>query len=78
MDTFGHLEAIGAPLPRGLCWTKRESSLTKGLSIDGDFVKAAGCRYWEREPKLRTLLDVLAERGATHSKNGPARLRTGV
>lgn len=56
MDAFGHLKAIGASAAAKPLLDKAGVEPDEGVvSIDGDFVKAAGRRYWEREPKLRTL-----------------------
>jgi catalase len=55
-DAFGHLKAIDASVAAKPLLDKAGVEPDEGVvSIDGDFVKAAGRRYWEREPKLRTL-----------------------
>jgi catalase len=55
MDAFGHLKAIGyTPEARPLL-DKAGVELDEGIVALGSFIKAAGKRYWNREPKVRTL-----------------------
>jgi catalase len=56
MDAFGHLKAIGAS--DGALALLQKAGVEKDKGVTGlgeDFIKAAGRRFWDREPKLRML-----------------------
>jgi catalase len=56
MDAFGHLKAIGAS--EGAQALLDKAGVTKDKGVTGlgpDFIKAAGQRFWAREPGVRTL-----------------------
>ena len=56
MDAFGHLKAIGASDEAKPLLDKAGVKPDEGVTALGaDFIKAAGKRYWDREPKVRTL-----------------------
>ncbi|QDZ08098.1 catalase [Sphingomonas panacisoli] len=56
MDAFGHLKAIGATEEAGPLLDKAGIEPDAGVTgLDGAFVTAAAKRYYDREPKLRTL-----------------------
>ena len=56
MDAFGHLKAIGATPESKPLLDKAGVVADEGVvALDAKFVKAAGKRYWDREPSVRTL-----------------------
>ncbi|WP_269714993.1 catalase [Caulobacter sp. NIBR2454] len=56
MDAFGHLKAIGASDEAQPLLDKAGVEPDEGVTgLDAAFVKAAALRYFDREPKLRTL-----------------------
>ncbi|MGK2915446.1 MAG: catalase [Porticoccaceae bacterium] len=56
MDAFSHLKAIGHTAEAKPLLDKAGVTADDGVvPPDKDFVKAAGKRYWDREPKVRTL-----------------------
>ena len=56
MDAFGHLKAIGATAEAGPLLDKAGAQTDEGVTDLGDaFISAAGKRFWDREPKVRTL-----------------------
>jgi catalase len=56
MDAFGHLKAIGATAESQPLLDKAGVTPDEGVvPLDAKFVKAAGKRYWDREPSVRTL-----------------------
>ncbi len=56
MDAFGHLKAIGASEEAKALLDKAGVKPDEGVTALGaDFIKAAGQRYWDREPKVRML-----------------------
>jgi catalase len=56
MDAFGHLKAIGATKAATRLLDKAGVEADEGITGLGNaFVKAAGRRYYAREPKVRTL-----------------------
>ncbi len=56
MDAFGHLKAIGANPEAKPLLAKANIEPDAGITgLDGAFVKAAGLRFFEREPSLRQL-----------------------
>ena len=56
MDAFGHLKAIGHTPEAQPLLDKAGVVPDEGVvAIGKPFVKAAGKRYWDREPKVRTL-----------------------
>jgi catalase len=56
MDAFGHLKAIGSTPEAQPLLDKAGVQPDQGVcGIGKDFVEAAAHRYWEREPKVRTL-----------------------
>ena len=56
MDAFGHLKAIGATDGAKALMDKAGVEKDKGVTgIGPDFIKAAGMRFWDREPKVRML-----------------------
>jgi len=56
MDAFGHLKAIGASDGAKALLDKAGVEKDKGVTgLGEDFIKAAGRRFWDREPKVRTL-----------------------
>ena len=56
MDAFGHLKAIGASDEAKPLLDKAGVEPDDGVTgLGDDFVKAAGKRYWDREPKVRNL-----------------------
>jgi catalase len=56
MDAFGHLKAIGASDEAKPLLDKAGVEPDDGVTDLGDnFIKAAGKRYWDREPKVRNL-----------------------
>jgi catalase len=56
MDAFGHLKAIGHTPEAQPLLDKAGVVPDEGVvALDKNFVTAAAKRYWEREPKLRTL-----------------------
>lgn len=55
MDAFGHLKAIGYNDAAKPLLLKAGVEDDEGITgLDG-FVEAAKKRYWDREPKVRTL-----------------------
>ncbi len=56
MDAFGHLKAIGYLAESKPLLDKAGIQPDQGVvMLDDDFVQAAAKRYWEREPKVRSL-----------------------
>lgn len=55
MDAFGHLKAIGANASAQPLLDKAGVEPDEGVTDLGAFVEAAKQRYWDREPKVRTL-----------------------
>ncbi|MCY1176967.1 Catalase C [compost metagenome] len=55
MDAFGHLKAIGASAAAQPLLDKAGVEPDEGVTDLGGFVEAAKRRYWDREPKVRTL-----------------------
>ncbi|MCJ2080695.1 catalase [Methylobacterium sp. J-090] len=55
MDAFGHLKAIGANAAAKPLLDKAGVEPDEGVTDLADFVDAAKKRYWDREPKVRTL-----------------------
>jgi catalase len=56
MNAFGHLKAIGASAAAKPLLGKAGVVADAGVTgLDGAFVKAAGQRFYDREPSLRTL-----------------------
>lgn len=56
MDAFGHLKAIGSTEGAKALLDKAGVQKDKGVTgLGADFIKAAGQRFWDREPKVRTL-----------------------
>lgn len=56
MDAFGHLKAIGYVSEAKELLDRAGIELDEGVVlIDDNFVQAAARRYWDREPKLRSL-----------------------
>jgi catalase len=56
MDAFGHLKAIGATDAAKPLLDKAGVEPDEGVvGLGGDFVTAAAKRFWDREPKVRTL-----------------------
>jgi len=56
MDAFGHLKAIGHTPEAQPLLDKAGVEADDGvIALDGSFIAAAAKRYWDREPKLRTL-----------------------
>jgi catalase len=56
MDAFGHLKAIGATQAAQPLLDKAGVQSDEGVTaLDKGFVNAATRRYWDREPKVRTL-----------------------
>lgn len=56
MDAFGHLKAIGASDAAKPLLDKAGVVADGGVTgLDGDFVKAAAKRFYDREPGIRTL-----------------------
>ncbi|MBA2935928.1 catalase [Sphingomonas sp. CGMCC 1.13654] len=56
MDAFGHLKAIGATEAAKPLLDKAGVEPDDGVTgLDGDFVKAATRRFYDREPKIRML-----------------------
>ncbi|MGQ3026653.1 MAG: catalase HPII, partial [Sphingopyxis sp.] len=56
MDAFGHLKAIGANAAAQPLLAKAGVEPDDGVTdVGADFVKAAAKRFYDREPKLRTL-----------------------
>jgi catalase len=56
MDAFGHLKAIGAtPAARPLLDRAGVEPDEGVVALDKGFVEAAARRFWDREPKVRTL-----------------------
>jgi catalase len=55
MDAFGHLKAIGANTEAKPLLDKAGVEVDDGVTDLGGFVEAAKKRYWDREPKVRTL-----------------------
>jgi len=55
-DAFGHLKAIGSTAGAQPLLDKAGVTKDKGVTgLDRAFVKAAGMRFWDREPTVRTL-----------------------
>jgi len=55
-DAFGHLKAIGASAGAKSLMDRAGVEKDKGVTgLGPDFIKAAGMRFWDREPKVRTL-----------------------
>jgi catalase len=55
MDAFGHLKAIGFNAEAKPLLDKAGVEADEGVTDLGGFVEAAKQRYWDREPKVRTL-----------------------
>ena len=56
MDAYGHLKAIGASDGAQALLQKAGVAKDKGVTgLGEDFIKAAGRRFWDREPKVRLL-----------------------
>ncbi len=55
MDAFAHLKAIGHNDASKPLLDKAGVEPDEGVTSLGDFVEAAKKRYWDREPKVRTL-----------------------
>lgn len=56
MDAFGHLKAIGHVAAAMPLLEKAGVEPDEGVKpVDDGFVEAAATRYWDREPKVRTL-----------------------
>jgi catalase len=56
MDAFGHLKAIGATDAAKPLLDKAGVEPDEGVvGLDADFIAAAAKRFWDREPKVRTL-----------------------
>jgi catalase len=56
MDAYGHLKAIGHTAESAPLLQKAGVERDAGVVIlEKGFLDAAGQRYWDREPKLRTL-----------------------
>ncbi|AMN40447.1 catalase [Rhodoplanes sp. Z2-YC6860] len=56
MDAFGHLKTIGANEEAQPLLDKAGVQPDDGITgLGKDFIAAAGQRFWDREPKLRTL-----------------------
>jgi catalase len=55
MDAFGHLKAIGANAAAQPLLDKAGAEADEGVTDLAGFVEAAKQRYWDREPKVRTL-----------------------
>ena len=56
MDAFGHLKAIGASDAARPLLDKAGVEPDDGVvGLDKGFIEAAAKRYWDREPKVRTL-----------------------
>ena len=56
MDAFGHLKAIGASDAAKPLLDKAGVEPDEGVTgLDEAFVRAATRRFWDREPKVRTL-----------------------
>lgn len=56
MDAFGHLKAIGASDGAKALMDMAGVEKDKGVTgLGPDFIKAAGMRFWDREPKVRML-----------------------
>ncbi|MBL8781165.1 MAG: catalase [Alphaproteobacteria bacterium] len=56
MDAFGHLKAIGANAGAKALLDKAGVELDEGVTgLGKDFIRAAGRRFFEREPNVRTL-----------------------
>ncbi|MET3709859.1 catalase [Sphingomonas trueperi] len=55
MDAFGHLKAIGANAAAQPLLDKAAVEPDEGVTDLAGFVEAAKQRYWDREPKVRTL-----------------------
>ena len=55
MDAFGHLKAIGANAAAQPLLEKAGVEPDEGVTDLAGFVEAAKRRYWDREPKVRTL-----------------------
>ena len=55
MYAFGHLKAIGYNPAAKPLLDKAGVELDEGVTDLAGFVEAAKRRYWDREPKVRTL-----------------------
>jgi catalase len=55
MDAFGHLKAIGFTPEAQPLLDKARVQADEGVVGLDDFAKAATQRYWDREPKIRSL-----------------------
>jgi len=56
MDAFGHLKAIGASAEAKPLLDKAGVAFDAGITgLDKKFVDAAGRRFFDREPNVRTL-----------------------
>ncbi len=56
MDAFGHLKAIGANSGAQALLDKAGVAADAGVTdLGADFISAAGKRFYEREPTIRTL-----------------------
>ncbi len=55
MDAFGHLKAIGHNAEAKPLLDKAGVEVDEGVTDLAGFVEAAKKRYWDREPKVRTL-----------------------
>ena len=55
MDAYGHLKAIGANAAAKPLLDKAGVEVDEGVTDLRGFVEAAKKRYWDREPKVRTL-----------------------
>ena len=55
MDAFGHLKAIGSNAAARPLLDKAGVEADEGVTDLDSFVEAAKQRYWDREPKVRTL-----------------------
>jgi catalase len=56
MDGYGHLKAIGASEGAQVLLQKAGAEKDKGvIGLGEDFIKNAGRRFWDREPRVRTL-----------------------
>jgi catalase len=55
MDAFGHLKAIGANAAAKPLLDRAGVEVDEGVNDLNGFVEAAKKRYWDREPKVRTL-----------------------
>ncbi|KAI3623962.1 hypothetical protein GLX27_002719 [Malassezia furfur] len=56
-DAYAHLKAIGYTKSADALLKKAAIEVTEGVVdlTEGDFIKAAGTRYWDREPSVRAL-----------------------